>query len=114
MLAIDRKNGNYTIHTSCNLNVTRGTCVSHARATLLYTSIFTSIHAITRNRIYLPVQAHMRNHHLFTRKDNFSTHTRIQVSRRMAKTMLALQPTIRFRGTVVAKLSSNTTTAWSF
>ena len=55
---------------------------------VLYTSIFTSVHAITRNRIYLRVQAHTRNHHLLTRKAHFSTHTRIQVSRRVAKMIL--------------------------
>ena len=74
-----------TVHTSYNLNVTR---VVHACDTqephVLYTSIFTSTHAITHNRIYLRVQAHTRNHHLLTRKAHFSMHTRIQVSRRVA------------------------------
>ena len=75
----------YTVHTSYNLNVTRVVHACHTQEPhVLYTSIFTSIHAITRNRIYLRVQAHTRNHHLLTRKAHFSTHTRIQVSRRVA------------------------------
>ena len=79
----------YTVHTSCNLNVTRVVHACHTQEPrVLYTSIFTSIHAITRARIYLRVQAHTRNRHLLTRKAHFSTHTRIQVSRLVAKTIL--------------------------
>ena len=60
---------------------TRGTRVSHARATRTIHEYF---YQHTRNRIYLRVQAHTRNRHLLTRKAHFSTHTRIQVSRRVA------------------------------
>ena len=71
----------YTPATSY-VNLTR---TGHAEATGVAHACFCHIHAMTRATNYLCVQGYMRLHHLFTRKVQFYTQTRMLAVIHVAK-----------------------------